>query len=110
MVAIGDRVCRVLDVEDPDVLEPVLEIVEHGFVQHHEQVAIGHRQAVVRAALEWRRPVDVAGSASAWRGPATSMTTRPASRQAPQAMSPLTIAWCRPNLALAGHVGFSPAA
>ena len=34
-------------------------MVEHGLVEHHQQVAIRQRQAVVRAAAERRRPVPV---------------------------------------------------
>jgi hypothetical protein len=59
MVATGTGLARVLHVEDPDVLQPVLEIVEHRLVEHHQEVAVGQRQAVVGSALERRRPVAV---------------------------------------------------
>ena len=52
----ADRVGLHLIVEDPDRLEPVLLIVEHGLVDDDEQIALGQRQRVVRAAAERRRP------------------------------------------------------
>ena len=41
-------------VENPDQLEAVLLVVEHRLVEHHQQLAIRQRQAIVRAAAERR--------------------------------------------------------
>ena len=76
-------------------LEPVLLVIEHGLVEHDEEIAVGQGQAIVRPAAERRRPVAMRDQLGAPRS-ATSIITRPASRQAPYACSPCTIAWCRP--------------
>src|SRR5712671_3750470 len=47
------------DVEQPDELEPVLLMIEHRLVEHHQQVAIGQRQAIMGASPEGRAPVAV---------------------------------------------------
>src|SRR6266852_711645 len=51
------RILRRTDVEQPDQLEAILLVIEHGFVEHDQQIAVGQRQAVVRAAAEGRGPV-----------------------------------------------------
>src|SRR5260221_13589230 len=53
----ADRVRLDLVVEHPDRLEAVLHVVEHSLVEDDEEVAIGERQAVMRAPTEGRRPV-----------------------------------------------------
>ena len=78
----ADRVGLVAVVEHPDVLDPVLLVVEHGLVEHDEQVAVGQRQAVVRAAAERRRTSRGATISFGLARSATSITTMPASRQA----------------------------
>ena len=68
-------------VEQPDQLEPVLQIVEHRLVEHAQELALGQGQAVVGAAAEGRAPVAVDDELGRARS-ATSSTTMPASRQA----------------------------
>src|SRR4051812_20553887 len=55
----ADRVGRDAVVEQPDQLQPVLQIVEHRLVQYTQQLALGQGQAVVGAAAEGRAPVAV---------------------------------------------------
>jgi hypothetical protein len=53
------RICLRPVVEDPDELEAILLVIEHGFVEHDEEIARRQRQAIVGAAAERRRPVAV---------------------------------------------------
>ena len=76
LIGIGDDPV----VEEPDQLQPVLQMVEHGLVEHAQQLALGQGQAIVGAAAEGRAPVAVDDQLRA--GSATSSTTMPASRQA----------------------------
>src|SRR5262249_6662184 len=52
-----DRICLCPVVEHPDELEPILLMIEHGFIEDDEQIAVRQRQAIVRAAAERRRPI-----------------------------------------------------
>jgi len=53
------RICLGPVVEHPDELEAILLVIEHGFVEHDEKIALRQRQAIVRAAAERRAPVAV---------------------------------------------------
>ena len=48
----ADGVGRIAVVKHPDQLEAVLLVIEHGFVEDDEQLAIWQRQAIVCAAAE----------------------------------------------------------
>jgi hypothetical protein len=53
------RICLHPVVEYPDELQPILLIIQNGFIEHDQQIAVWQRQAIVRAAAKWRRPVAV---------------------------------------------------
>ncbi len=54
------RVRRLADIKQPDQLFAVFLVIEHRFVQHHQQFAVRQRQRGVRAAAKRRTPVTVA--------------------------------------------------
>ena len=51
------RVGWLADIKQPDQLLAVLLVVEHRFIQHHQQIAIRQRQRGMRSAAERRAPV-----------------------------------------------------
>lgn len=51
------RVGWLADIKQPDQLLAVLTVVEHRFIQHHQQVTIRQRQRGMRSAAERRAPV-----------------------------------------------------
>ena len=44
-------------IEHPDELEAIFLMIQNGFIEHGQQIAVGQRQAIVGAATERRRPV-----------------------------------------------------
>ena len=54
------RVGWLADIKQPDQLLAVLLVIEHRFIQHHQQIAIRQRQRGMRSAAERRAPVAMA--------------------------------------------------
>ena len=54
------RVRRLANIKQPDQLLAVFLVIEHRFVQHHQQIAVRQRQRGVRPTAKRRAPVTVA--------------------------------------------------
>src|SRR4029079_11142248 len=65
----ADRIGFHAVVEHPDMLDAVLLVIEHRFVEHDQQIAVRQRQAIVGAAAERRRAVAVPNPSPGGAGP-----------------------------------------